>query len=327
MPDLTRALLDDSTRYSFVQAYRLLKLLFARDGEAEEDALLKGIRVRPDLSLSFPPHDIISIKKTQWIPPTYSITATFLGLYGASSPLPTFYTEDLMAEASEDSTITRDFLDILNGPLYHHFFACWAKYRLFYQLVENPGSDTMERLYCLSGFGSEKIRDCYEDPYGLLRYLGLTTQIPRPADGLRVLLADALHEPGLSIEQFVSKRIEIPEDQRLVLGVQAAGLGEDTCLGAYVNDCTGQFRVHMEDLKADQFLGLLPDQPLFRKMGGLISFYVDQPLSWDVEMKVDPDEIKPCCLGRPEWSRLGWDTWLGQTESTGESTVRFAPPS
>jgi len=32
----------------------------------------------------------------------FLITATFLGLYGVSSPLPTFYTEDLMDEASQD---------------------------------------------------------------------------------------------------------------------------------------------------------------------------------------------------------------------------------
>ena len=325
MADLIESLLTDSNRFSFIQAFRLLSLIFSREGEPTEDQLLPEIRVRPDLSLAFPPHDIVSIEKAREIPPAYLVTTSFLGLYGASSPLPTFYTEDLMAEASEDSTITRDFFDILNGPLYHHFFRCWAKYRLFYQLVENGNRDTMERLFCLSGFGSDAIKERFRDPYSLLRYMGLATQVPRPADGLRTLLADAVGEPDLTIEQFVSKTLPIPTDQRLVLGLQAGTLGEDTCLGEEVTDCTGQFRIHIGSLEADRFRRLLPDQPLFRRLSDLVSFYLDQPLSWDVEVEVKPTEIEPCRLGQSEWSRLGWDTWLASDTAPEENRVRLSP--
>ncbi|MFO8111269.1 MAG: type VI secretion system baseplate subunit TssG [Desulfosalsimonadaceae bacterium] len=72
------------------------------------------------MSLAFPPADIDRIQEMDLQEHSgYEITANFLGLYGISSPLPTFYTEELMHEAAEDESVCRDFIDVINqrcGP-------------------------------------------------------------------------------------------------------------------------------------------------------------------------------------------------------------------
>ncbi len=84
-------LLASGERFSFSQAYRLLRLLAHREG-----AQNPSIKVRPNLSLDFPGNDLSEIREVGTA--EYRLTANFLGLYGVTSPLPTFYTEDLLDE-------------------------------------------------------------------------------------------------------------------------------------------------------------------------------------------------------------------------------------
>jgi type VI secretion system protein ImpH len=191
MPGVIEDLLKNSSSYPFIQAIRLLIYNVHAHGDESEGAMRRKIRVHPQLSLDFPGTDIVSIEQRPSDPDKFFITTTFLGLYGASSPLPTFYTEDLLDEASEDKTISRDFIDIINAPAYVLFFKCWAKYSFFYNLVEGRRDDMLERLFCLLGFGTDKIRHSVSHPTRLLRYVGLATQMPRSAEGLRALISDA----------------------------------------------------------------------------------------------------------------------------------------
>ncbi len=41
----------------------------------------------------------------------FEVQVNFLGLYGTSSPLPVFYTEDLIDEASDDESVAREFIE------------------------------------------------------------------------------------------------------------------------------------------------------------------------------------------------------------------------
>mgnify|MGYP001485213125 CR=1 FL=1 len=185
MPGIKEDLFSRGSSYSFIQAVRLLRFFMRAQGDEGEEVMRRRIRVRPELSLDFPGNDIISVSRKATDPDKYFITATFLGLYGASSPLPTFYTEDLLEEASNDRSISRDFLDIINAPAYALFFKCRFKYSFSYNLMESGNQEMLERLYCLLGFGAEKIRDCFDEPHRFLRYIGLATQMPRCAEGLR----------------------------------------------------------------------------------------------------------------------------------------------
>ncbi len=310
--DLKTRLLDQGHEYAFFQALRLLRYQVRNEqgADADEKALSRHIRVRPELSLNFPGTDLAGIAQSASAPGRYSVTATFLGLYGASSPLPAFYTEDLLEERRNDRSIIRDFLDVINTPIYDLLFGIWRKYQLAPQIEEERDPRTMDRLYCLLGLGSGAFRNRLENPYHLLRYIGLATQLPRSAEGLRTLLADLLETADIEVIPCVERMAPVPAHQRLYLNQSGNILGENSVLGERVPDRMGQFRIRIASADGELLHRLLPDGELFEQIREMIRFYLDQPLDWDMEIILKPGEADGIILGREPWASLGWNTWL-----------------
>ncbi|MCK5230610.1 MAG: type VI secretion system baseplate subunit TssG [Desulfobulbaceae bacterium] len=305
-------LFSEGKNYSFIQVIRLLRLLAAKEEDAgfDEEELLRRIRVRPELSLDFPGTDIVSIEQRQKDPDSFLITATFLGLYGVSSPLPAFYTEDLFDEWRDDKSTTRDFLDIVNSPLYSIFYKIWSKYQLAYKVVEENDQELTRKLFCLLGIENGRFRKQIKNPQGLLRYIGLFSQMPRSASGLRSLLVDRLCEPSIKVRQCIRRSVTIPADQRFLLGVSGCGLGVDSFLGIEVEDRMGKFRIELGPVDGDVLHSYLPDQERFDDMAAMVDAYLDQPLAWDLVIRIKNSDLQPARLQGPRWSRLGLNTWL-----------------
>jgi type VI secretion system protein ImpH len=181
--------------------------------------VLKGrevvLDIVPELSLSFPESDIHSLSYDTESE-MFSMVATFLGLYGVSSPLPTFYTEDLMDDVREDITVGKDFLDIIHRIFYRHLIAGFEKYKLDLQAFEAKSPTALNRLYSLMGLGEVAFRQAVPDARSLLRYTGLFAHFPRSAAGLKTLLSDYFQAP-VNIVSGYPVMEHIAEDQRLRL--------------------------------------------------------------------------------------------------------------
>jgi len=324
-PKLIDRLFREGHRFSFIQAFRFLLLHMRRSGLADISLheLSKRIRMRPELSLAFPETDITAIEPLSSPPGTYRITAAFLGLYGASSPLPTFYTEDLLQEMSQDRSISRDFYDIFNSRIYSLYFNIWKYYHLFFNLAEETNHSVLERLYCLTGLGEEGLRKTVADPFKMLRYIGLATQFPRSAEGLRSMLADGLAEPALHITQCMERLAVIPTDQRLFLGSSGNILGENAYLGQVIADRAGNFRVHIGPVDKDTFDRYLPDQATFSQLDNLIRFYLDQPLTWDIEISLQTEGLATATLGNR--TLLGCNIWIFSDSAAPEECRALFP--
>lgn len=320
---LRRKLLNEGHEFSFYQVMRLLKALGDEDLHRRSPT---HVRVRPELSLAFPAADIAKIEQNERDSgPAYTVTTTFLGLYGSSSPLPTFYTEDLLMEASEDESVTRDFLDILNQPLYDLLFKCWTKYRLFIEVVEEQSDNQIERLFCLLGLGCpELIRDLPE-AYRLIRYLGIFTQHPRSAVGLKTILRDIIKGMPIELDPCLPRMAQIPEEQRCYLGISGSTLGVDTFIGKEILDRTGRFRLKIGPLTKEQFKELLPGGETHRMMVMVTDFYLATSLDYDMEVSLYVSEVRSTCLGASDWSRLGYDTWIFSGQLDINPTVFFNP--
>lgn len=307
--DIKDDLLKNGKRFSFMQAVRLLHYVTRKTTQADPD-IGRTVRVRPKLSLDFPDTDIDTIRELTKDPERFLLTVTFLGLYGVSSPLPTFYTEDLMEESSEDISVTRDFIDIVNAPFYRLYYQCWAKYRQFIKIIDEQNPDYLERLFCFLGLGIETHRQEISNAPALIPYLGLFTQFPRSALGLATLLADVLRESRVAVIQCVPRKAVIPDDQRLFIGVSGFQLGVDSYLGQEIDDRMGKFQVDIGPVDADAFHAFLPGTPTSDLMGQLVRLYLDQPLQWQTKLILKDDEARTACLGGSRWSHLGWDTWV-----------------
>lgn len=310
-------LLQRGHEFSFAQAMRLLRLL-APD-ETDPEAGPPAIRVRPELSLAFPAADVAQIERKE---EGYRITARFLGLYGSASPLPTFYTEELIDEARDDSSTSRDLLDILSQRLFELADAGSAKYRLFFRTAEEGSVDDLERLFSLAGLGEAELRRSLPDSRRWLRYAGLLGQFPRSALGLRTIIADALAVPAEVIPCRL-RRVAIPPDQRLAVGMAGNALGIDTVVGSELEDRTGMFRLRLGPLTRAQFAALLPGAPARRTLDLLVGLYLDTPLDWDVELVLAAGEAPAACIGTTPEMRLGWNGWLGKPEEGACASVTF----
>lgn len=313
--DLSQRLLQEAHRYPFQQAIRLLHQILRLEADAplSETELDDAVRCRPELSLAFAPADVAAIDQVDEDPKRFQLTLTFLGLYGASSPLPTFYTEDLLDEWREGQDLCRHFFDLINQELYTLLFRGWAKYHLPYQLHENHDERSVEHLFALFGLPERLWRKKLHQPHALLRYIGLTSQNPRSAAGLQAMLRDYLENDGVEVQQCIQRRVAIPEQQQFLLGMQNCRLGEESVLGAEIEERSSKFRLCIKAVNGAQFHSLLPDQPTFAKVVELVHLYVNSPLVWDVQLSLAEESVQPATLGGGAlggWAQLGWNTWL-----------------
>jgi len=311
--DLEDKILKESRRFSFFQAVRLLQLLdskavkVGKTGPLEEEIL----RFKGELSLGFPSSDIAKIEKItdKNDKAKFYIYSTFLSLYGTPSPLPTFYTEDLIAEAIEDETVTRDFLDIIHHRLFSFLYRCWLKYKIYLRLVEEKDEQIFTYLFSFIGLGTKGLENWKKNAFYLLRYAGIFTQCPKSSLGLKTILQDALKIP-IEIIPMIKRNIKIPQDQRCFLGQKNCNLGENIFLGKITEDISGKFRIKIGPVSIDKFHRLLPKGIDYEKINFLTKMYIVEPLEYDLEIIIAKREIKTVCLGNKNWANLGYNTWI-----------------
>lgn len=326
---LTGQLFDKPTAFSFFQAVRLLRLHADNcSGKQLQIFYRDHLRVRPQLSLGFPATDLTDIDAERLDDGSerYRLEATFLGLYGASSPLPTFYTEELLEEASEDRTVTRDFLDILNNDFYIQFFRAWTRSRLMIKAVDERDESWLERLNCLLGFGHDETRKSVPAECRRFRHIGLLTQYPRSALGLTTLLKDGLDLDNVRVEQCVMRKVKIPEDQRLLLGQQSNTLGERCWVGEELDDRNGKCSIEVRSLDEVQYHDLLPGNGAGLELDNMVRGYLVEPLEYDLVLEMKPGEAETAVLGGEVWSGLGCDTWIFSGDRLEHAQAVFPNP-
>ena len=325
-PTLRESLLSEGHQYSFVQAYRLLRLLVLETPSATVEQGEARIAIRPFLSPDSPDTGVAAISAcSSEGEEVYTISAPFPGLREASSSPPAFSIEDLLREISSSQTQARDSLELLARPLYRLFFDTWAKHRLSYGIIEKGDGECLERLLCLAGIPFPSFRERLANPLSLLACLGPSTQMPRSAEGLRIFLASALAEPTIRIEECVAQRVAIPEDQLFSLGTRNHCLGQTAYCGCAIEDHTGRFDVAVGPVGEARFQAFLPDEPLFQELREGVRFYLDQPLDWSLQISIDPSEMRPARIGEAGAARLGWNTWLSSEAPPGKSGVHLWP--
>lgn len=321
LEDLRKDLGRNAGGYQFFQAVRLLRLLLDRDenGGGSEDGLWNRIAIRPNLSLAFPPRDIESL---DWEGPAGKpvLDANFFGLYGVSSPLPNFYTEDLIEEKNDDGSASRDFLDILHGRLYTLLYEAWEKYRLSLRAFEK-GEEEIENLFhVFTGLSLPVFRRI--DPLAptALRYAGLLTQHPRSAKSFEAILSDVLGGVPVRVDQCVERNVPLPEDQRLTLG-GSLSLGEETVLGDRIANRTSQIAIRIGPVDNAAFEALLPGRENLRKVAFWKDFYLLDPLQAEIVILLSDTDPEPVRLGAGSRNRLGIDAWLESGTFSPEKSV------
>ena len=274
--------------------------------------LAEHIRLRTSTSMAFATSDIEHVDTDA--NGRFRVTNTFLGLYGASSPLPVRYSEELCKLDDErEGERTRAFLDIVHHRFYALLYRAWSMYllspvsrkdRLFSSLLALAGIDPQS---------NKVVSDA--------RFDG-TTQVTVhrtvTVAGLEALLSRRLNAP-FRIEQFQHRRAALPPDQRSRLGRVLNRLGDSFMLGSTTTD-RNRVRIVLSAQTHEQFDRLAPGSEGWNAIKNALSSYLRTPIDHDVVLEIEPDAARPWRLGLG--NRLGCGAWLGG--GTAETTsVRF----
>lgn len=251
-----------------------------RQGPPDREA----VRLRPSVSLAFPPCDLEEVEEIEDGHPPYRLTATFLGLYGAHSPLPSFYAEEIL-HRSEEVDPVRDFLDIFNHRLFSLFYRGLLRYR-GHMLFKDEGADEFSwRLFALSGLASDEMpRMSGIKPERLLQFTGQWCQFPRSAASTAAILATYLDQFAIRIKHCVARWVYLPFDKQCRLGSNANRLGADSTIGERVLDRTGKFRVSVGPVDYDTYIEYLPGSDKMADLGRLAKLASGGWLAFDVEV-------------------------------------------
>ncbi|MFA6012425.1 MAG: type VI secretion system baseplate subunit TssG [Desulfobacteraceae bacterium] len=319
-------LLTHGRCFSLFQAVRLVRHMLEQgsDGSAmkagRQNGLISGLRVKPHLSLGFPLAGVEQIDETDQ--GVFTITSNILGLYGAGSPLPTFYTEELFTDDAKGCRTVRDMIDVVNHRLFMLLFDAWSMYKSMIRIVEAGDDALIRRFYNVIGMDERSLEQEFKDPRILLRYSGLFAMNSRSASGLETMLADAFNVP-IRIIQMVERKGLIPEDQRGRLGMNIR-LGIHSSIGRAVTGRGGAFRIEIGPVTNNDYQRFVPGTKEHDLLVSLTGLYVSSPLEYDVEIIMNKKE-KPrtVCLGGECFSRLGLDTWVFSNEGPDEFRTRF----
>ncbi len=316
---LVARLTGEGYRFGFCQAMLLLELLSEgspRPGEAGPLAA-ERVRLRSHPSWGFPPADVHEIRGTARADGLlrFDVALNFLGLTGASSPLPSFFSEPIIRQ-QEGGEALGDFLALFEHRLYSLYWRAWKRSRL--DVAAHTGERRALRLLLhLAGIAPETLPAASAlEPVRLVAFAGYLGTPHRTAAGLRGLVSGYFGGVPARVEQCRARRVPVPRPARL--GAAAARLGDSVLLGDTTLDAAGHLGLRLGPLDRRAYEALLPAGAWAKALGELVRFYLPAGVGFEVELELLHDQIPGCRLGAPE-ARLGWLSWLGRPAGNGVS--------
>lgn len=310
-------ILEDGSSYEFFQAYRLLQTINDSYPTSSRRAP-RTITVRPDLNLGYAEADISEVKELDK-QRGYEIISQLAGLYGVASPLPDFYSEELLDNEWDDLHAPREFLDLIHKQLFPKLYHAWTLYKLNFNAFEKRHNSYWDLLYSLLG-ETDSESDTEELRRIKLRYFNLYSNKERSKDGLQRLLTDYLELEDVEIEEFCQQTVSIPEHLRCRLGSHNHQLGE-AHIGNQIVDQRYSIRVHTGELSQSRYEELTSGTHRMNILRELIRSYLKQPLQVSIVFCIRPEQDQ-LILGQ-YWHQLGVDSRLsaplsGSAEKTRE---------
>jgi len=330
---LAEHLIPRAKHFSFFQLVRLLEQ--SAGGSARVGyrgpASTECVRFRPDTSLAFPASDISELDLAETTAggiEKYRITTTFLGLYGSSSPLPSFYSESIV-QNDDDQNRIRDFLDLFHHRLLSLFYRCWSKYRYHVQFEYGENDPLTPRLFSLIGLDPSlsQSETGIASPLRLLQFVGLINQQPHSATALESILSEYFNGLPVEVAQCTGRWVRIKNEQLASLGANNCRLAADCSIGRRVYARTGNFRIRIGPIHFQQFLDFLPDQQNHRTLRAITDFFATDHLEFDVSFQLlQPPRLQLLSKKTEDsGNRLGWTSWLlsEPSEEDRKETVVF----
>jgi len=310
-PSLIDRLLAEPHRFSFFQAVRLLEeqrpdaVGVGYQGPPSAEAVILGV----DPELGFPKSDIVSVEATDTDgTPAYRVTTAFLGLHGSTSPLPTFYAEEVLHDVPAGGTLRR-FLDIFHHRLLSLFYRSWIRFRHHFLFRPGGADEFSKAMFSLIGLGDRHaVESCGFAAVRMMRFAGLTTQKPHSAAALKGMLEGFFGGVRVRVIQGVGRWLAMPPAQQATLGVKNCGLGDNLSIGERIYDRLSKFRLVVGPLDFETYRRFLPGGEWNTTLKKIVELFAVDMLDFDLELVLRADQTSSLSLDLSGESRLGWTT-------------------
>lgn len=310
---LNELLLSEGRTFAFFQAVQLMHRLDPKSAPVGElgPPSSEPVRFRQEVSLAFPPSDIAAITGRPGAANRFTLTTSFFGLLGVSSPLAARLTEDLLRIDEDEAETVKQFYDLFHHRLLSLFYRAWKKYRFEASFRSDGGDRFTPRALAFVGLDMSAALPRFGLPpseqLALAPLLALRT---RPARSLQIVLERLFPGTPVTIEPFVARRVQIENAQRSQLGKFNTRLGQDFVVGRSVEDRSSTFRVVVGPVAYEAFDAFVPGGRWHARLRQVIEQFSGGVLQPEVELHVNADESPRFELGGQRGSRLGIGTQL-----------------
>lgn len=319
---IVKEIKERAREFNFFQAVYLLSKARADSAALGDKGPVsrEPVRFRANATLGFPSADVDSLVETaprgdSQLPPLLC-TVNFLGLYGPASPLPVFYTEDVLGRTDDENT-SRHFLDIFHHRLVSFVYRAWAKYHHQAQFTPGKIDPFSEQLLALVGmYSGGKAGSSALEWRKLIPLIGVLGMRARSADTLANIVSYYFDGVPASVQEFIVRRVSIDPSQHARLGTSQCVLGREAFLGASVPDASTKFCLHLGPVDFMTYKNLLPGRGGHRELRALMQVALVDRLDYDVSIKVDVRDVPALNLDKKTGGALGWTSWLGKPKES-----------
>ncbi len=314
------ALRREPFRFDFFTAMRELERSSPQKPRIGENSVLAEeiVSLGQDPFLEFPASNLSAYNdRTDGGAP--SLRTRFLGYFGPQGALPLSSSVEAHQWTSQRDFSFVHFTDVISNRFLQLFFRVWADARPIAQ-ADRPDDDRFfAYVGSLTGVGTEayRQRDAVED-IAKISFAGLTGSHLKSAARLRQLVESVLRVKAEVVERIGSWLVFEPSD-RMALGGNHSGLGEEAALGLRAYSINEKFRLRIIAADLDQYRQLLPGAELAEKLTDLVFYYLGHRYEFDVELALDARLAQPVRLGVA--GELGWTSWMAPRQPDEEETV------
>jgi len=316
---LLRMLVADAKNTGFFDVMRIIEQLTGKrfDGDALE--------LSHDPSLSFPTNDIARV----FVDPSkhgerFRVVTTFLGLTGTSSPLASYFTEQVLSGDDEDAL--RMFYDVFHDLLLRMLYRSWRGASLRASL-DDSGSSAIDKR-CATFVGVDPWTPTDEHALANPTLMSLADYQRGKPQSMDPEAATAMLRrllPTLPIDVSLGHRsfVRFGDDDVTELGAQNVGLGEDLVYGLGIEDTSATVRVVVGPVAESVCEWLMPDHEGHSFLSQICERVFGGKADVELEVLVAAEELPFCDLRGSRGAELGVDSRV-DVRTTGIVRVRVA---
>ncbi len=315
-PDLIDTLLGEAKSHDFFVLLERLHGLLGDNLEApdSDEPERQRIRLSNYAGLGFPASDVSRAERLlQGDPHQVAVQATFFGMHGPDSPLPSHYVERLAYEAGQGVGIRPAFFDVFHHRLLTLLHQAWRKYRHYIRFRPGASDPLSQRLFALIGLENTAIRGATPIAWSrLLSFAGAVVHRSRSPAMVAGLIAHCFDLDDVAIRDFELRYTDIDFSDRVQLGCRNGMLGDSFRIGDSVRTRHSKFTIVIASLSQARFREFLPRGENFERLRQLVAFLLRDPTSCDLELALRENEIASFNLAGDIGTELGWTSFLEQ---------------